>query len=153
MAGTDGSTLFRNVRVFDSRNGGLTDPAHVLVRGSTIETVTPVQEALPEDETETETDAATVIDGDGRTLMPGLIDAHWHAMMAAAPLAALLTADFSYLALVAGSTASETLMRGFTTVRDMGGPAFGLKQAIDSASMPSCSRCPVRAIRIQGCWV
>jgi imidazolonepropionase-like amidohydrolase len=64
--------------------------------------------------------------------MPGLIDAHWHTMMAAAPLAALLDGDFSYLVLVAGRAASETLLRGFTTVRDVGGPAFGLKQAIDS---------------------
>ena len=37
--------------------------------------------------------------------------------------------------LVAGAEATDTLMRGFTTVRDMGGPAFGLKRAIDEGTV------------------
>jgi imidazolonepropionase-like amidohydrolase len=45
--------------------------------------------------------------------------------------AALLTDDVGYLNLVAGAEARDTLMRGFTTVRDVGGPSFGLKRAID----------------------
>jgi imidazolonepropionase-like amidohydrolase len=63
--------------------------------------------------------------------MPGLIDAHWHAMLAAIPLAVLRVADLGYINLAAGKIATETLLRGFTSVRDMGGPVFGLKRAID----------------------
>ena len=63
--------------------------------------------------------------------MPGLIDAHWHAMMAAMPLDVLMTADVGYINLAAAREAERTLMRGFTSVRDMAGPTFGLKRAID----------------------
>src|SRR6202022_509055 len=68
---------------------------------------------------------------DGRVLMPGLIDAHWHAFMAATPQILAMTADPNYLHLLAARQAQATLMRGFTTVRDLGGPVFGLKRAID----------------------
>src|SRR5262249_62043818 len=80
--------------------------------------------------------AGTVlIDAGGRTLMPGLIDAHWHTMLVRTTPAALLTDDIGYLNLVAGAEATATLMRGFTSVRDMGGPAFGLKRAIDEGTV------------------
>jgi imidazolonepropionase-like amidohydrolase len=63
--------------------------------------------------------------------MPGLIDAHWHAMMASLPVTVLLTVDVGYITLVAADEARKTLMRGFTSVRDMADPAFSLKRAID----------------------
>jgi imidazolonepropionase-like amidohydrolase len=63
--------------------------------------------------------------------MPGLIDAHWHAMLVRPTPAQLLVDDVGYMNLVAGAEATDTLMRGFTTVRDVGGPSFGLKRAID----------------------
>ena len=72
-----------------------------------------------------------LIDGGGRTLMPGLIDVHWHAMLVRPTPAAALAGDVGYTNLLAGAEATGTLMRGFTTVRDLGGPAFGLKRAID----------------------
>ena len=72
-----------------------------------------------------------VVDCGGRVLMPGLIDAHWHAMMAPIPLEVLLTADVGYINLVAAAEAERTLLRGFTSVRDMAGPTFSLKRAID----------------------
>src|SRR6185369_4862963 len=72
---------------------------------------------------------------DGRVLMPGLIDAHWHAFMAETPQILAMTADPSYLHLLAAHQAEATLMRGFTTIRDMGGPVFGLKRAIDEGVM------------------
>ena len=62
--------------------------------------------------------------------MPGLIDAHWHAMLIAGSPAEAM-GDVGYNNLVAGDEATDTLMRGFTTVRDVGGPVFGLKRAID----------------------
>jgi imidazolonepropionase-like amidohydrolase len=66
--------------------------------------------------------------------MPGLIDAHWHAFMTATPQMVLMTADPNYLQLLAARQAEATLMRGFTTVRDLGGPVFGLKRAIDEGA-------------------
>jgi imidazolonepropionase-like amidohydrolase len=80
-------------------------------------------------------DGATVIDGGGRTLMPGLIDAHWHTMLASLPVARMMTADVGDVHFAAAAQAERTLMRGFTTVRDAGGPAFALKRAIDSGSV------------------
>src|SRR5499426_552590 len=63
--------------------------------------------------------------------MPGLIDMHWHTMFVRPTPVQLFSEDFGYLNLMAGAEATDTLLRGFTTVRDVGGPAFGLKQAID----------------------
>lgn len=119
------ATVFQNVRIFDGKGGQLSAPSNVLVRNNRIERISPSR--IPIDQ-----DAGTVlIDGGGRTLMPGLIDAHWHAMFVRPSIASLLTADVGYMNLLAGAEATDTLLRGFTTVRDVGGPTFGLKQAID----------------------
>src|SRR5215813_5959091 len=116
------ATLFRNVRIFDGKSSTLSGSSNVLVRGNKIERIS----ASP-----ITVDAGTrVIDGGGRTLMPGLIDVHWHAMLIRVTPAESF-GDVGYNNLVAGAEAADTLMRGFTTVRDVGGPAFGLKQAID----------------------
>ena len=123
-------TVLQNVRIFDGRTGTLSAPRHVLVRGNTIERIS--ADPITADRRGT----TTVIDGRGRTLMPGLIDAHWHAMLVAPSLEATKAADVGYLNLLAAREAHHTLMRGFTTVRDMGGPAFGLKQAIDEGIVP-----------------
>lgn len=118
-------TLFENVRVFDGKSERLEEGMNVLIRGNTIEKIS-------KDPFSTDgTPSVQVIAGGGRTLMPGLIDAHWHAMLVRPTPAALLTDDVGYLNLVAGAEARDTLMRGFTTVRDVGGPSFGLKRAID----------------------
>lgn len=76
------------------------------------------------------------IDGKGRTLMPGLIDNHWHVMFAEVPIPALLTNDNSYLTIVGAQGAGKTLLRGFTTVRDVGGNPFAVKRAIDGGVIP-----------------
>lgn len=124
-------TLFQDVRVFDSRAGQVIGPRDVLVEGNTIRTIAPAGEL-----SDGATDGPTVIEGKRRTLMPGLIDAHWHSAFAAVPLNVAMAADIGYIHLMAGRTATETLMRGFTTVRDCGGPTFGLKQAIDTGVLP-----------------
>jgi imidazolonepropionase-like amidohydrolase len=59
-----------------------------------------------------------IIDGKGRTLMPGLIDAHWHVMYNASAVSKVLTADITTLNFAAAKAHKETLPRGFTTVRD-----------------------------------
>jgi len=73
---------------------------------------------------------AYVIDGSNKTLMPGLIDAHWHAMMAALPPAKMMTAEVADLNFMAAQEAKNTLIRGFTSVRDSGGPVFALLMKI-----------------------
>src|SRR5215467_910963 len=123
------ATLFENVRIFDGKGGQLSAPSNVLVRGNRIERISTTGIAIDQG-------AGTVlIAGGGRTLMPGLIDMHWHTMFVRPPIASLFTADVGYLNLLAGAEATATLLRGFTTVRDMGGPAFGLKQAIDEGTV------------------
>jgi imidazolonepropionase-like amidohydrolase len=72
-----------------------------------------------------------MIDCGGRVMMPGLIDAHWHTIFAALSINTLFSADIGYIFHAASAEADRTLMRGFTTVRDLGGPSFALKQAID----------------------
>jgi imidazolonepropionase-like amidohydrolase len=131
-AAAPAATLFRDVRIFDGRGGPLSSPADVLVRGATIARIGPGAGPAAEGDGS----PATVIDGGGRVLLPGLIDAHWHAAFTTLPAAALLTADPGYLHVVAGRNATATLLRGFTTVRDVGGPVFGLKRAIDEGVVP-----------------
>ncbi len=122
---TTGATLFENVRIFDGTSAALSAPSNVLVRGNTIERISASPITV-----EGATDIR-VIKADGRVLMPGLIDAHWHAFMAATPPVVILTAEPGYLNILAARQAEATLMRGFTTIRDLGGPVFGLKRAID----------------------
>ena len=64
--------------------------------------------------------------------MPGLIDAHWHTMFVATPGRGDFEDDPSYMAVVAVPEANRVLMRGFTTVRDVGGNSFALKNAVDA---------------------
>lgn len=123
--GPDTATLFRNVRVFDGKSSTLSGPSNVLVRGALIERISTSPIIVEQGAT------TTIIDGDGRTLMPGLIDAHTHMTMSAIPLALMMTSDSNYSMLRQGNAAGEMLMRGFTSARDLGGPAFGLKRAID----------------------
>ena len=124
LAQTPAATLFENVMVFDGTSAELTGPSNVLVEGNRITRITDAPIAVDT--------ATTTIAGDGRTLMPGLIDAHWHTMLVRPTPIEAIYGDLGFNNLVAGAEAYDTLMRGFTTVRDMGGPAFGLKQAIDS---------------------
>jgi imidazolonepropionase-like amidohydrolase len=118
-------TLFNNVRIFDGKSAVRSVPSNVLVRGNLIERIS--EAPIPVDRRAD----TRIIDGGGRTLMPGLSDMHWHAMMVRPTPAVLMTSDVGYTNLLAAAEATATLMRGFTTVRDMGGPAFGLKRAID----------------------
>jgi imidazolonepropionase-like amidohydrolase len=118
-------TLFQNVRIFDGNSAELSAPSHVLVRGNKIERIS--AQPIP---TDRRADTA-IIDGGGRTLMPGLIDAHWHATLAAIPRHIAHFGDSGYINLLAGKEARATLLRGFTSIRDTGGASFALKRAID----------------------
>jgi imidazolonepropionase-like amidohydrolase len=118
------ATLFQNVRIFDGKGASLSAPSNVLVKGNIIERIAT--------EPITAGPGVTTIAGNGRTLMPGLIDAHWHAMLIRPDPAQAIAGDVGFNNIAAGAEATDTLMRGFTAVRDVGGPVFGLKSAIDS---------------------
>jgi len=120
--------LFTNVNVFDGVHDGRKKNANVLVEGNLIKQVSTSAIAAP---------AAQIIDGGGRTLMPGLTDAHWHVLYAGLnSLDQLRTEELDYVHARMIAEAGKTLMRGFTTVRDVGGGGFGLKKALDAGIFP-----------------
>lgn len=116
--------LINNVRIFDGENEK-TIAGNVLIENNLVKAVSssPINtDGLPD---------ITIIDGKGKFLMPGLIDAHWHSYLSCNTMMDLLTADAAYPQFKAAKEAGRTLLRGFTTIRDAGGPVFGLKRAID----------------------
>jgi imidazolonepropionase-like amidohydrolase len=113
------AVLFKNFRLFDGKSDALRDGIQLLVEGDRIKFAN------------SNSSDAQEIDCGGRVIMPGLIDAHWHCLFAALPLANLLAGDIPFIHLAASAEAERTLLRGFTSVRDLGGPVFALKQAID----------------------
>lgn len=121
------AVLFRDVRVFDGVGPELSAPTEVLVRGNRIEAIGPALEAGD----------AMVIDGRGRTLMPGLIDVHVHMTFGAMDMATLQSPDLTpeSAGRAAALGAEKMLLRGVTSVRDMGGPIFPLKAAIDAGKV------------------
>lgn len=117
--------VFENVRIFNGTSGDLSEPANVLVTGNTIQAISTAPVDLPAGM------EVTRIAGEGRTLMPGLIDAHTHLMMATLPPMVILSSDVGFINVAAVKAANDMLLRGFTSVRDLGGPVFGLKRGID----------------------
>jgi imidazolonepropionase-like amidohydrolase len=114
--------LLTNLRLFDGETLSIRQGVDILIEGGRISALPPVGQG-PTD--------ADVVDCGGRVALPGLIDAHWHTTLASVSQIAAMTQDIGLVHLLAGREAGATLMRGFTTVRDVGGPAFGLKAAID----------------------
>ncbi|WP_374386227.1 amidohydrolase family protein [Sandaracinobacter sp.] len=117
-------TLFRNVRVFDGQSPALSAPTDVLVRGNSIAAIGPKLSAP----------GVPVIEGRGRTLMPGLIDVHVHLTFSALSMPQLMAPDLTpaKAEAAAAAEANAMLLRGFTAVRDVGGPIFSLKAGIDA---------------------
>ena len=69
-------TIFENVRIFDGTHLSLSAPSNVLIKGNIIEQIS--TSPIPTDRRAD----TQIIAGGGRVLMPGLSDAHWHAMFA-----------------------------------------------------------------------
>lgn len=114
--------VLTNLRLFDGRQTVLQQGLAVRIEGNRVAAV--LSQAQVQDD-------ARRLDCGGRVLMPGLIDAHWHSLLCGITQTMAMAADVPYLHLVAAHEAQRTLMRGFTTVRDAGGPSFALKLAID----------------------
>jgi len=114
------TVVFQNVRIFDGRSNALSAPSNVLVRGNKIEKISP--EPISVDRSAN----AHVVNGSGRTLMPGLIDAHSHPTFNTTPFAFAANADPNYLQIRSTVHAGGLLMDGFTSLRDVGGPSMEL---------------------------
>lgn len=123
-AASSGRIAFLNAAVFDGVSDSAKNGLTVIVENGLIADIVPANNPLE--------DSVRRIDCGGRTLLPGLIDAHWHCMLAPVTIGDLMTEDEGYLTLLAADEAQRTLMRGFTSVRDMAGASFSLKRAIDN---------------------
>lgn len=121
--------LINNVQIFNGKDEK-TVIGNVLITGNLISKIStaPIMTIMS-------TDVLT-IDGRGKFLMPGLIDAHAHIMMESLSMLELMNSDIQFITVVAAKSAEKDLMQGFTTFRDLAGPAFGLQKAIDRGFMP-----------------
>ena len=117
------ATLFENATLLDVEAGVLRPGTSVLVDGERIAEVSdrPVVTA-----------SAERIDCRGRTLMPGLIDAHVHATITTMDIGAMARRPLMLVAQEARVVLEAMLRRGFTTVRDAGGADHGLAKAIEA---------------------
>src|SRR3984885_10960520 len=115
------SIVFANGAVLDGTSKVRREDHHGLVEGDRIKEVSdrPIKSAGSE-----------IIDLAGRTLMPGLIDAHVHAIAVDAAWSRLAEQPLTLTSLQAGRVMEGMLARGFTTVRDAGGADGGLAEAI-----------------------
>jgi len=120
--------LFENVNVFDGKTDGLTKGVDVLVEGNLVKEIGKDVNGRAN---------AEVIDGGGRTLMPGLIDCHSHLAIACDSLAAFENSTWEEIAARTVLVCEDTLMDGFTTCRDVGGMnGKGIKRMIDRGELP-----------------
>jgi imidazolonepropionase-like amidohydrolase len=113
--------LFRNARVFDGVNADCPEGVHLLVEDGTIREVSDRPITAP---------GSRVIDVGGRTLMPGLIDAHMHAYGSDVSVQKIEAHGEAYRTAYATRMLGHALDCGFTTVRDVGGGDYGLSQAL-----------------------
>ncbi len=115
--------LFRNFTLLEPAFGEARDGYELLVEGDMVKELStrPIRAAT-----------ATVIDCGKRTLMPGLIDAHVHAMHSEVNIRFLEAMPLTLLTARAATRLRAMLDRGFTTVRDTGGADWGVKTAIET---------------------
>ncbi|WP_291784185.1 amidohydrolase family protein [Cecembia sp.] len=121
--------LFENVRVFDGQSKSLSGPVNVWIEGNKVKSISAAQ--IPSGE------GVTKIQGNGKTLMPGLIDVHVHMTFGALSMREMMSPMLSEGVIMekVGGGAERMLMRGFTSVRDAGGPIFPLKIGIDQGKL------------------
>lgn len=116
------SLLFCGGRFLDPRLSELRDGVEVLVEGDRIKEVSdrPIR-----------SEGATRVELGGRTLMPGLIDAHAHIFLDEVNIGLLDNVPLTLLSARASVRMRDMMMRGFTTVRDTGGGDSGMKIAAE----------------------
>ncbi|HJW00699.1 MAG TPA: amidohydrolase family protein, partial [Arthrobacter sp.] len=125
-----GTLTIRNARIFDGESPALVEGS-IAVRDGRITAVRRTTEdsgAWP--------DSETVLDAGGRVVIPGLIDAHFHAYALSLTSALNETGPLSYSALAGARRLEAALRRGFTSVRDVAGGDVGLAAAIEEGLCP-----------------
>jgi imidazolonepropionase-like amidohydrolase len=119
--------LITNVHIFDGVHAQRIENASVLVEGNLIKQISDEPIQAP---------GAKVIDGGGRTLMPGLIENHAHLMLMGPSLPAMEgMTTWEDFAIHGAAMAEMYLMQGFTTLRDAGGANAGLQRAINAGTI------------------
>ena len=113
--------LFRNARIFDGTSAECAEGMSVLVADGLIREISAQPLAAP---------SAQVIDVGGRTLMPGLIDAHVHAFASDVVVQKVEALGEAYRTAHAVRMLRHALSCGFTTVRDVGGGNYSLYRAL-----------------------
>jgi len=113
--------IITNALIFDGRAADLKGETDILMRDDRIEEIGQGLTAI----------GARTIDARGRVVMPGLIDAHFHACAPSIDLAATGKMPQTLLAQYSRAILEGALRRGFTTVRDAGGADSGLALAIE----------------------
>ena len=115
-------TVLRDATVLDVVVGELLEGRHVVIEDGRIREVADRPVSLAD---------ATVLNVAGRTVMPGLCDAHVHVIQSSADIPAMLEWAPSYQTARAQYVLGDMIRRGFTTVRDAGGADYGLADAIE----------------------
>ncbi|WP_236252902.1 amidohydrolase family protein [Echinicola sp. 20G] len=116
--------LINNVEIFNGKDQK-TIKGNVLIEHNIITKIS--TNSIPIDQN----GKAKIIDGQGKFLMPGLIDAHVHLLFESVPQTQAMLSDYAMLNLMAAKASEKQLLRGFTTVRDLGGGSLTLAKAID----------------------
>ena len=117
--------LFQNVAVFNGSTNKVLVNQQVLIKGNQIAVISATPLQVPP--------KTKVIDGSGKTLIPGLIDVHVHMVFGSLTMRDMMMPDVKPEDLFQKVfvESEKMLLQGFTSVRDVGGPIFDLKKAID----------------------
>lgn len=116
--------LINNVQIFNGRD-------EKTLSGNVLVTDNLISKISTEPISTSDYPQAKIIDGKGKFLMPGMIDAHMHEFLSGSTLQELQEGEVGFAFVKAGVEAGNILLRGFTSIRDLGGPTFGIKKAID----------------------
>ncbi len=116
--------LINNVNIFNGKDNKIVK-GNILIEGNLIKTIS--TEAIATDRS----GLTRIIDGKGKYVIPGLIDAHSHLLFESISQTQAMMYDYAFLNLFAAKAAEKQLLRGFTTVRDLGGGSLTLAKAID----------------------
>lgn len=122
----DSYLLLNNVQLINVRENKV-QKRNVLIKNNIIDSISPDTIVVPN----SNDDSLQVLNCHWKFLTPGLIDAHWHTTLCGVSVEQAMMLELPFVHLVAGAEAEKQLLRGFTTVRDAGGPSYGLKRAID----------------------
>jgi imidazolonepropionase-like amidohydrolase len=114
--------VFENGRLFDGHSNELVDGCRVVVEAGVIREISPGPVTFAD---------CVRIDCQQQTLMPGLIDAHFHAYLTSADIDAIDRMPRSLLSQYGAAALRGALRRGFTTLRDACGADFGLVMALE----------------------